>query len=347
MSKQQPAGSGQPSRKRWRGDTWPALGEGGQAGERPLSCAGHRIMPDQALDGIINLNKPVGMTSHDVVARARRISGQKKVGHAGTLDPMATGVLLLCLGQATRVAEYLMAGDKVYSARIRLGVSTDTYDAEGQVSAEAEVTATRSQVEQELSTFVGRLTQTPPMYSALKHEGTALYRLARQGQTVARTPRQVQIYSLELLEWAPPDLQVKVHCSKGTYIRSLAHDLGQRLRCGAHLAGLVRLACGSFGIEQAITVTEMERAFATGGGARLLQPLDAALQAFPAVNVDPVKAAAIAHGQRVDLPVDPTARLARAYSADGHLLALLRHDKLRLWQPHKVFVRWGQDESNP
>jgi tRNA pseudouridine55 synthase len=157
----------------------------------------------------------------------------------------------------------------------------------------------------------------------------------------------VQIYSLELLEWAPPDLQVRVHCGKGTYIRSLAHDLGQRLRCGAHLAGLVRLASGSFRIEQAITMMEMERAFATGSGAQLLQPLDAALQAFPAVTVDPVKAAAIAQGQRVDLPVDPAAPLARAYSADGHLLALLRHDKQRLWQPHKVFVRWGEDESNP
>jgi tRNA pseudouridine55 synthase len=304
-------------------------------------------MPNEELDGILNLNKPGGMTSHDVVARVRRISGQKKVGHAGTLDPMASGVLLLCLGEATRVAEYLMAGDKLYSARIRLGITTDTYDAEGRISAQAEVNVTRARVEQELSTFVGRLAQTPPMYSALKHEGTALYRLARQGQMVVRAPRQVEIYALELLEWASPELQVKVCCSKGTYIRSLAHDLGQRLQCGAHLVGLVRLASGPFRIEQAITMTEMESAFAAGSGAQLLQPLDAALQAFPAVTVDQGTATAIAHGQRVELPADLEAPLSRAYSTDGRLLALLRHEKQRLWQPHKVLVRWGDDESNP
>jgi tRNA pseudouridine55 synthase len=303
-------------------------------------------MPDRELDGILNIDKPAGMTSHDVVARVRRLSGQKKVGHAGTLDPLASGVLLLCLGEATRVAEYLMTGDKLYDARIRLGIATDTYDAEGRISAQADVTVTRAQVEQELSTFVGKLAQTPPMYSALKHEGTALYRLARQGQTVARAPRPVEIYTLELLEWAPPDLQVQVHCSKGTYIRSLAHDLGQRLQCGAHLVGLVRLASGPFRIEQAIQIDEMESAFATGNAAQLLQPLDAALQAFPAVTVDPVTATAIAQGQRVELDVAEGA-LARAYSADGRLLALLRHEQQRLWRPHKVFVRWGVDESNP
>jgi tRNA pseudouridine55 synthase len=304
-------------------------------------------MPDEELDGILNINKPCGITSHDVVARVRRISGQKKVGHAGTLDPMASGVLLLCLGEATRVAEYLMAGDKLYSARIRLGITTDTYDAEGRISTQAEVTVTRAQVEQELSTFVGHLAQTPPMYSALKHEGTALYRLARQGQMIARAPRPVEIYALELLEWAPPELQVQVRCSKGTYIRSLAHDLGQRLGCGAHLVGLVRLASGPFRIEQAIPMAEMERAIAAGSAARLLQPLDAALQAFPAVILDPATAMVVAHGQRVELSADLGASLARAYSAEGRLLALLRHDKLRLWQPHKVFVRWGDDESNP
>jgi tRNA pseudouridine55 synthase len=304
-------------------------------------------MPDRELDGILNLNKPAGMTSHDVVARVRRISGPKKVGHAGTLDPMARGVLLLCLGAATRVAEYLMAGDKLYDARIRLGVTTDTYDAEGQISAQADVNATRAEVEQELSTFVGKLEQIPPMYSALKHEGTALYRLARQGLTVVRAPRPVEVYELKMLAWAPPELQLQVRCSKGTYIRSLAHDLGQRLQCGAHLVGLVRLASGPFRIEQAIDMTEMETAFAKGSGAQLLQPLDAALQGFPAVTVDQVTAAAIAHGQRVELGTDQDASLSRAYSADGRLLALLRHSGQGLWQPHKVFVRWGDDENNP
>lgn len=304
-------------------------------------------MPDKELDGILNFNKPAGMTSHDVVAHVRKLSGQKRVGHAGTLDPLASGVLLLCMGEATRVAEYLMAGDKLYDARIRLGIATDTYDAEGRISAECDVTVTRAEVEQELGSFVGKLAQTPPMYSALKHQGTALYRLARQGQTVERAPRPVEIYALELREWTPPELQVRVRCSKGTYIRSLAHDLGQRLQCGAHLSGLVRLASGPFRIEQAIPMAELESAFASGSGARLLQPLDAALQAFPAVTVDPLTARAIVHGQRVELELDAEAMLARAYTADGRLLALLRHNQERIWQPHKVFVRWGEDESNP
>lgn len=303
-------------------------------------------MPDKELDGILNINKPEGLTSHDVVARVRRVSGQKKVGHAGTLDPMASGVLLLCLGAATRVAEYLMASDKLYEARIRLGITTDTYDAEGRIMDQTEVTVTRDQVEQELSTFVGKLAQTPPMYSALKHEGTTLYRLARQGQTVVRAPRAVEVYELKLLAWAPPELKLQVHCSKGTYIRSLAHDLGQRLKCGAHLVGLVRLASGSFRIEQAIDMNEMEAAFVASGGAHLLQPVDAALQAFPAVTVDQATETAIAHGQRVELPIVTDAPLSRAYSADGRLLALLRHAKQRLWQPHKVFIRWGDNESN-
>jgi len=304
-------------------------------------------MPDKELDGILNINKPLRMTSHDVVARVRRISGQKKVGHAGTLDPLASGVLLVCLGQATRVSEYLMGSDKVYRASIRLGISTDTYDGEGRITGQAEVTVARAQVEHELSRFVGRLEQTPPMYSAIKHEGTTLYRLARRGQTVARATRTVEIYALELLEWAPPDVHVELHCSKGTYVRSLAHELGERLQCGAHLAGLVRVASGAFRIEQAITLTELEEAFAAGDGPRLLLPLDAALQAFPSVTVDEAAAMGITHGRPVELPADPGAPLSRAYSTSGRLLALLRHDKERLWEPHKVFVQWGEDENNP
>ncbi len=299
------------------------------------------------MDGILNINKPEGMTSHDVVARVRRISGQRKAGHAGTLDPLASGVLLVCLGEATRVAEYLMSGDKVYLARIRLGITTDTYDAEGRISGQAKVEVTRAQFEQELRTFIGHVEQTPPMYSALKHEGTALYRLARQGQTVARAPRQVEIKTLELVEWAAPDVQVRVHCSKGTYIRSLAHDLGQRLQCGAHLAGLIREASGAFRIEEAITLIELEDAFSSGHGAGLLKPLDTALQAFPAVTVDQATARGIVHGQQVELSIHPEAPLSRAYTTDGRLLALLCHEQQQLWRPHKVFVRWSTDESNP
>lgn len=284
------------------------------------------------------MNKPVGMTSHDVVARVRRITGQKRVGHAGTLDPLASGVLLLCLGQATRVAEYLIAGNKVYVAGCRLGITTDTYDAEGRITSQARVTVTREQVERELSALVGNLEQTPPMYSALKVGGTPLYRLARRGQTIHRAARKVEIHAIELLEWTPPEMRLRVHCSKGTYIRSLVHDLGQRLQCGAYLTALLRMASGAFRIEQSITLTQLEEALARGSTARLLHPLDSALQAFPAVTVDERAAKSIVRGQSVQLPADPAVSPIRSYDPSGRLLALLQHKEQDLWQPRKVFA---------
>ncbi len=305
-------------------------------------------MPDQQLSGILNINKASGMTSHDVVAYVRKVIGQRKVGHAGTLDPTATGVLLLCLGQATRVSEYLMASDKEYRALIRLGITTDTYDAEGQITGQAKTDSiTRVQVERELGRLTGSLEQIPPMYSAIKHKGTPLYRLARRGQTVARKPRKVEIKDMELLEWAPPELDIQVHCSKGTYIRSLAHDLGQHLGCGAHLVGLTRTASGRFRIEQAITLEELEQAFAQGEGAALLHPLDVALEAFPAVTVDQTTERKIIFGQRVPLPEMLETPMCRVYAAGGRLVALLRYHGDGLWQPHKVFgQRLGNDENH-
>jgi len=295
-------------------------------------------MPDQLLHGILNINKPRGITSHDVVSRVRRITGQRRVGHAGTLDPLATGVLVLCLGQATRVIEYLMIDNKVYRARIRLGISTDTYDAEGQITHQTDPDpSSRVQGEQGLVAFVGMIQQTPPMYSAIKHKGTPLYRLARRGQVVPRQARPVHVSALELLDWAPPELEIRVHCSKGTYIRSLAHDLGQDLGCGAHLAGLIREASGSFCLERSITLDELAEAFASGEGPRLLQPLDVALQAFPAVTVNAAVARKIGFGQRVQLLEAPGVAMCRVYTTDGRLLALLKHVSDGHWQPRKVF----------
>ena len=295
-------------------------------------------MPDQQLHGILNINKPPGITSHDVVSRVRRITGQRRVGHAGTLDPLATGVLVLCLGEATRIIEYLMTDDKVYRARIRLGISTDTYDAEGQITHQTDPDhISHAQVEQGLVAFVGMLQQTPPMYSAIKHKGTPLYRLARRGQVVPRQARTVHVSALELLEWAPPELAIRVRCSKGTYIRSLAHDLGQDLGCGAHLVGLIREASGGFILERSITLDELAEAFAGGEGPRLLQPLDVALQAFPAVTVDGAAARKIGFGQRIQLLEAPGTSMCRVYATDGRLLALLKHDSDGYWQPRKVF----------
>ncbi|HHS97925.1 MAG TPA: tRNA pseudouridine(55) synthase TruB [Chloroflexi bacterium] len=287
------------------------------------------------MDGILNLNKPQGMTSHDVVDRVRAVARQRRVGHAGTLDPMATGVLLVCLGRATRLAEYLMASPKIYRARIRLGTATDTYDAEGRVVEERPVRVDRQEVEAALERFRGRILQVPPMYSAIKHKGQPLYRLARQGITVEREPRPVEIYDLRLIRWEPPDLTVEVTCSPGTYIRSLAHDLGQALGCGAHLAGLVRLASGDFRLEDAIPLDELtpERL------PEVLLPPDAALRRFPAFHLDEGAARAVRSGRAIAGPPPDGEPLARAYGPDGSFLAVLeyRPDR-RVWHPRKVFA---------
>jgi len=290
----------------------------------------------QRISGILNTDKPAGMTSHDVVDRVRRISGQRRVGHTGTLDPAATGVLVVCLGQATRVAEYLMASDKVYRAQICLGVSTDTHDAEGEVTATAEVDVHEDEVRRALASFIGSIQQVPPMYSALKREGVPLYRLARRGITVEREPRPVKIHDIELLDWARPLLTIRVKCSPGTYIRALARDLGQRLGCGAHLQSLTRLASGHFTLEKAVSLDELAEAFAQGSWQEIVHPIDEALLDFEPMVVDAQTEKRIRHGQQVQGPDSPDLR--RAYSQKGELIAILRHDpQTGHWQPKKVF----------
>jgi tRNA pseudouridine55 synthase len=287
------------------------------------------------IDGILNLNKPPGPTSHDVVAKIRRITHQRRVGHAGTLDPMATGVLIICLGRATRMAEYLMDSRKIYRARVRLGVATNTYDAEGKVVDEAPVTVGREDVEAALEDFRGEILQVPPMYSALKHDGEPLYRLARRGVTVDRPPRPVEIHRLEMTDWTPPELTLELTCSRGTYVRSLAHDLGQALGCGGHLAGLLRIASGEFHVKDAIPVDDVtaERL------PELVLPLDAALRGHPALHLDAEATRAIRSG----LPIPATSRageeaLARAYGPEGTFLAVVAYQASdEIWVPRKVF----------
>ena len=292
------------------------------------------------ISGILNINKPAGMTSHDVVAAVRRITGEKRVGHAGTLDPMATGVLLVCLGQATRVTEYLMDAPKRYRAGIVLGIATDTYDAEGRVTHRSpSVSFTRAQIEEALSSFVGRIEQVPPLYSAIKHQGVPLYKLARRGISVKRKPRLVEIYDIELIEWSSPLLTIEVECSKGTYIRSLAHDLGEKLGCGAHLRELVRLASGRFTLEDALTLEEFAESFSQGRWRDLLHPLDEALLGFDAMVVDRDTEYKIRHGQQIEGKEAISTALCRAYSPEGDLIGLLERDpRTGLWQPRKVFA---------
>lgn len=294
-------------------------------------------------DGILNLNKPRGPTSHDIIDRVRRLTGIRRVGHAGTLDPMATGVLLVCIGKATRVSEYLVAGQKVYRARVRLGIATDTYDAEGQVVASTDpVDTNRAEVEMALAPFRGTIEQVPPMYSALKHKGQPLHKLARQGVEVKREPRRVEIARLELTEWAPPECTLEVTCSPGTYVRALAHDLGQALGCGAHLTSLARLASGGFRLKDAVTLDAFAQASAQGHWSDLLHPIDAALAHFPALHLDAEGARRLCAGQAVTPPQPPPlgggGGLARAYGLDGAFLALAIYDPVtKAWRPHKVF----------
>jgi len=188
------------------------------------------------VDGILNINKPRDRTSFSVVAMVRRLSGERRVGHAGTLDPAATGVLPVCLGQGTRVTEYLVDAAKTYRAQIELGVATDTYDASGKITEQGDPSGiSREQVESALASFRGTIQQIPPMYSAVKHLGQPLYKLARSGIEVERKSRRAEIYRLEITDWQLPVVTIEVECSKGTYIRSLAYDLGRSLGCGAHL----------------------------------------------------------------------------------------------------------------
>jgi len=286
------------------------------------------------MDGILNLDKPQGLTSHDAVARVRAVARQGRVGHAGTLDPLATGVLVVCLGRATRLAEYLMASPKQYRAHVRLGIATTSYDAAGQVVAERPVRVSREQVEAALEGFRGAILQVPPMVSALKRGGRRLYELARQGVEIERAPRPVEIYSLELVAWTPPDLVLEVTCSPGTYIRSLAHDLGQALGCGAHVTGLVRLASGDFRLEDALPLAELTAERLPSA----LLPLDAGLSRYPALHLDEAAARAVRLGQA--LPAESAAAsVARAYGPDGALLAMMAYSAERqVWQPRKVLA---------
>ena len=293
--------------------------------------------------GLLLLDKPTGPTSHDMVYAVRRGSGEKRVGHAGTLDPMATGLLVLCLGPATRLSEFLAGKDKRYQARVRLGQTTDTYDAQGQVTSTNAQLPDLAAVEAALAQFRGPQQQVPPAFSAIKRGGQKSYDLARRGEAVELEPRPVEFYSLELCDWAPPELTLEAHCSAGSYIRSLAHDLGQRLGCGAHLSALRRTASGSLLLEEAVTLAELQEAFTRGDWQQFLRPADQAVADWPAVHLTPDGAAAIRQGRAVALETGSAPGAApiygRGYNPAGEFIAVLRADPgAGVWRPDKVFA---------
>lgn len=294
-----------------------------------------------SINGILNVNKPEGKTSFSIVAWLRRLSGEKHVGHAGTLDPIATGVLPVCLGQATRVVQFLADSNKAYLAQIELGAATDTFDREGEIIQRGDHSGvTVAQIEKALATFQGTIEQVPPRYSALKYQGRRHYELARAGIRVETKPRRVTIFSIALIDCKIPLLTIKVECSKGTYIRSLAHDLGQYLGCGAYLKNLTRTQCGPFHIKDALPVSEIKCIFHKGIWNEFLHPVDTPLLGWGAVIADRTGELAIKNGCSIPLGEEHgiTEPHCRAYSHDGRFLAVLHFipDK-NLWHPEKVF----------
>lgn len=274
------------------------------------------------MEGILVVDKAAGMTSHDVVGRVRRIFSERRVGHGGTLDPMATGVLPLFVGRATRAVEFAAGADKEYVATMRTGLTTDTQDLTGTVLSRTPGHVTGARVEALLPEFTGALQQVPPMYSAVKQGGKKLYELARQGITVERRPRQIEIHSLTLLSAREEEgeFTLKVVCSKGTYVRTLVHDLGAALGCGAALSALRRTRAGRFTLEEAVTLEELQ----DRGRDFPLLPVDALFSQYPALSLDTAQEARCRNGADIALSAAPGDGLWRVYAPDGAFLMLGR-----------------------
>ena len=254
----------------------------------------------RALDGVLLLDKPIGLSSNDALIRAKRLYLAKKAGHTGTLDPLASGLLPLCFGEATKFSQDLLEADKTYEATMRLGVRTTTGDAEGEAAETRDVSCDEAAVIDAMARFRGDIVQIPPMYSALKRDGKPLYEYARAGQVVEREGRQVTIHVLDLIACALPDVTFRVTCSKGTYVRTLAEDIGEALGCGAHLVALRRTGVGALTLEHAVTLDALSDTTEPARDA-WLQPVDALLSTFPEVQLDAEAARRFLHGQRLRL----------------------------------------------
>jgi tRNA pseudouridine55 synthase len=292
------------------------------------------------MDGIFNINKPTGITSHDVVAIMRKHLKQKRVGHAGTLDPLASGVLPICVGQATRVAEYLSESGKAYQAEIQFGTATDTYDAEGAITATASTTElTLSMIEETIDRFRGPQTQYPPLYSAIKIEGQPAYKRARAGEAIVLEPRTIVIYALEILAWNPPRLTMAIECSKGTYIRSLAHDFGTQIGCYAYLEALIRTRSGPFTLADSITLDQFADAVETNAVHHYAFPFDKALEQYPAIKLDAETVKRVKHGNPFNIAIANNSGLARVYDNNEEFIAIAEwNEEQQAWQPKKVFA---------
>lgn len=292
------------------------------------------------ISGALVIDKPVGMTSHDVVKVVRHGTGIRRAGHTGTLDPRASGVLVVLIGPAVRLSEFLSASDKRYQAILRFGVATDTYDTEGVQIGETKSVdhLTEEDFQRILRDYEGKIAQVPPAHSAIKVNGQKAYDLARKGEDVQLEPRMIDVYNLELLEWAPPEAVIDVYASSGTYVRSLANDLGNDLGVGAHLTGLRRTKNGQFTLRDAVRLEDLKEAFEIGDWYKHLIPAAETLADWHTIELTPEDVDRIKHGHRI--PAESgSSGWARGLSEQGDLIALLEVvEGDDLWQPRKVFV---------
>jgi tRNA pseudouridine55 synthase len=289
----------------------------------------------EPIEGLLCLDKPAGQSSHDIVNAVRRWAGIKRVGHAGTLDPLATGLLLVCLGRATRLLEYLVGQPKSYLATVQLGQETSTYDAEGEVLAEHPVDVSHERMTAALDHFRGAIRQQAPLYSAVKVGGQPLYRFARKGQSVTRPARTVTIHQLDILAWEGSVLELRINCSSGTYVRSIAHDLGRELGCGAFLSGLRRTAVGRFSVEDAMPLAALDQ----DKWQRHLRPADSAVEHLPRLDVTQAEALALYHGQAVQRgPEEAEKPLVRAYDEEGRFVGVVTGDG-QTWRAKKILYQ--------
>lgn len=292
------------------------------------------------VSGVLVVDKPVGMTSHDVVQAVRRGTGIRRAGHTGTLDPRASGVLVILVGPAVRLSEYVSATDKRYQATIKLGSTTDTYDAEGNFTSQNQIEdISEEYFNSILQQFVGEIQQVPPPYSAVKVKGKKAYEMARQGEEVELEPRTINVYNLDILEWALPEAVIDVYCSSGTYVRSLTNDLGNALGTGAYLIGLRRTKSGRFTLRDAVPLRRLQEAFDEGDWYKYLIPAAEALADWPMIELDADQVEKVRHGHRISAEPDDSG-WARGISQQGDLVALLEVDEeKREWQPRKVFFQ--------
>lgn len=275
----------------------------------------------RGINGILLLDKPAGYTSNQALQKIKRLYGACKAGHTGSLDPIATGLLPLCFGEATKVSQFMLESDKRYWTRIKLGVETRTYDSEGEVVATRPVDVSKRDLERELSKFVGEIEQLPPMYSAIKIGGEALYKLARKGIEVERQLRAVTIHELQLLSFEGDIVEIDMSCTKGTYVRTVAHDLGQNLGCGAHVVGLRRLQVGDFGIDEVVTLEALE-AMSVEERDALLLPVDEALQGLPEVSLTSLATHYLVQGQVVSAQHGHSPGWVRLYEEGKRFLGM-------------------------